>query len=456
MPFDVLESRSIVPDALTACHLPHARTPDSSKNVPSVEGIPCQQTRRHETDERDTFERVCESDGQVEPVRGAAQEVQRTASRRTGPRRWLRAVEWLIAAGLHGRANATTLAVAQDLAARMDYDSGHVRYAIDGMVARLGISKPTIKRHVAYLRELGALAWVIHGTRTNIRRALGLKGYAGTATVYAATIPSTYDRAMGHTIVGTGYEARIVVDQRHQTPVDNEPVDDQDSEGCEPPSLTVVKEESQVQVEGGFNYTSRKRASRSTTSIPHQTDKRSSKDGTRRRTPRQVEWEIRETRVVRALVNWTQSERRDRRLAYVLRPFFDRGLRAHDIAAELAGMTLGWKPKHPAAFIRAALAEQAAADAQLAADEKRRQESTWQERNAQAAADRASLEVLFAQAERTSEDRLRARMDWNNWREVADHYADDPDDALDLYGQRLCTYAVRMDARTGTSTVTHI
>jgi hypothetical protein len=293
-------------------------------------------------------------------------------------------VEWLIAAGQHLRANATTLRIAEDLAARMDFTTGHVRYAIDGMVARLGISKPTIKRHVAYLRELGALAWVVHGTRTNIRRALGLKGYAGTATVYAATIPVAYDRAMGHRLVGTGYEARVVVDQRFEStrdcetspkgsskgtaPVDNPPVDGQPLKDREPPSLTVVKEESQVQVESGFNYTSRKRASRSTASIPHQTDKHSSsEDGARRRTPQQVEWEIRETRIVRALVNWTQSERRLRRLAYVLRPFFDRGLRAHDIAGELTGMTLGWRPKRPAAFIRAALAEQAAVDAQLAA-----------------------------------------------------------------------------------------
>jgi hypothetical protein len=403
---------------------------------------------------------VCESDGQVEPVRGAAQEVQRTASRRTGPRRWLRAVEWLIAAGLHGRANATTLTVAQDLAARMDFTTGHVRYAIDGMVARLGISKPTIKRHVAYLRELGALAWVVHGTRSNIRRALGLGGYAGTATVYAATIPAAYDHAMGHTIVGTGYEARVVIDQRGRTPapVDNPPVDDQDSEGCEPPSLTVVKEVGQVQVVGGFKDTPRI-AARETAPIPHQTTKSSSKGGARRRTPQQVEWEIRETKLVRALVNWVQGERRTRRLAFVLRPFFDRGLRAHDIAGELHGMALGWKPKRPAEFIHAALAEQSAADAQLVADEKRRQEATWQEQVAKAAADRASLEALFAPlaaAQRTDDERRLARLDWSIWPDVAEHYADDPDDALDLYGERLCTYAVRQDARTGTSTVTQI
>jgi hypothetical protein len=332
---------------------------DSRSKSPSIEGIPCQQTPRHETDVRDTFERVCESGGQAEAVRGAAQEVQRTASRRSGPRAWLRAVEWLIAAGQHLRANATTLRIAEDLAARMDYDTGHVRYGLDDMVARLGISKPSIKRHVAYLRELGALAWVVHGTKANIRRALGMTGYAGTATVYAATIPAVYDHAMGHRIVGTGYEARLVRDYRGQAPepVDNLPADDTGSETREPPSLRVVKEEGQVQVVGGSNYTPRT-AARGTASIPHQTDRRSSsQDQARRRTPVQVAREIQETRMVRALVNWTQTERNLRRLAFVLRPFFDRGLRAQDIAGELHGMTLGWRPARPVAFIRAQLAD---------------------------------------------------------------------------------------------------
>jgi hypothetical protein len=358
-------------------------------------------------------------------------------------------VEWLIAAGLHPRANATTLAIARDLGARMDYDTGHARYCLDETAARIGVSRATVKRHVAYMRELGALAWVQHGTRTNIRRALGLGGYAGTATVYAAVIPAAYDRALGHRIIGTGYEARAIVDQRNETPnpVDNPPVDNQGHTDREPPSLTVVKEESQVQVDGGFNYTSRKRASQPTAFIPHQAQAGSNEDGTRRRSPQQAEWEIRETSLVRAMVNWTQSERRLRRLAYVLRPFFDRGLRAHDIAAELAGMTLGWKPKHPAAFIRTALAEQAAADAQLAADEARRAAATWQQKNAEAAADLASLELLFAPG-RTDDDRreARARAQYDI-QVVIDHLEDHgDDDAIDLYGTRLASRAAGLAA----------
>ncbi|MFD5899072.1 cell wall protein [Streptomyces sp. NPDC060366] len=358
-------------------------------------------------------------------------------------------MEWLIAAGLHPRANATTLAIAQDLGARMDYTTGHARYCLEETASRLRVDKSTVKRHVAFLRELGALAWVVHGTKTNVRRALGMSGYAATATVYAATIPAAYDRAMGRTVIGTGYNARVVTDMRGtQTtpatapePVDNSPVDNPGSGSCAPPSLTMVKESGSVQVESGFNYTSRKCASRRTDSAPR--TKTSSNSQTPRRSPLQVAQDIRIARRVRALVNWTQTEKL-RRLGFVLRPFIDRGLDGDQIAAELSGMCLGWRPKQPANYIRTALAEQASVAAQLAADEERRTSSTWQ--------DRASLAKLLTvsestEPERTDEDRLRARLDWNAWPDVAAHYADDPDDAIDLYGERLVIHAIRKDAQ---------
>ncbi|MGV2914771.1 cell wall protein [Streptomyces alfalfae] len=383
-----------------------------------------------------------------------AQSVEHTTSRRSGPRRWLRAVAWLIAAGLHGRANATTLRVAEDLAARMDYDLGHVRYCLDDTVARTSISKASVKRHVAYLRELGALAWVVHGTRANIRRTLGLGGYAATATVYAAVIPPVYDHALGHTIIGTGYEARIVIDQRGQTPkpVDNPPVDNSGSETHEPPSRTWVKEESQVKVVGGFNNTPRKRASRRTARLPHQKTSNNSQgqDGHARRSPLQVAREIRETQLVRAMVNWTQGER-IRRLAFVLRPFFDRGLTAPEIAAELHGLCLRGRPKQPANFIHARLAQQAARDAELAAEQAAQEAAVAPQDNAawQALAEQqAALADLFAAPARTDDDRRHARLyAWDHWEEIADHYDEDPDDALDLYGTKLCSWAVGKAAR---------
>ncbi|MFE6126694.1 cell wall protein [Streptomyces sp. NPDC056437] len=257
---------------------------------------------------------------------------------------------WLIAAGHHPRATATTLRVAEDLANRMDYDTGHVRYCMQETAARLGIDKSTVKRHVAILRELGALAWVVHGTKTNIRRALGLGGYAGTATVYAAVIPAVYDHAMGHRIIGTGYEARIVI---HQRPVDNSPAD----KACAPPSLTVVKEVGQVQVDGGFKDTPRKGAVRSTASTPRPQNEKRSNDQGARRTAAQVARGIWITRQVRARVNWTQTERL-RRLEYVLRPWTDAGMDADSITAELHSWMLTWRPQRPADYIRTRLIQQ--------------------------------------------------------------------------------------------------
>jgi AraC-like DNA-binding protein len=384
-------------------------------------------------------------------VRGSCQEVAHTASRRTGPRRWRRAVEWLIAAGHHPRATATTLRVAEDLAARMDYDTGHVRYCLDEMAARLGLSRASVKRHVGYLREMGALAWVQHGTRTNIRRLMGLKGYAATATIYAAVIPAAYDHAMGHRIIGTGYTARIVIDEWGQAPepVDtcgNSPVDNSAPEALEPPSLTWLRKESKVEVEGGCNYTEQARPPKAR--IPHQ----SSLINGRRRTAADVQKASNEIRMVRALVNWTQSVPL-RRLEFVLRPWTDRGWDALRIADELHGMCAGvrWKPKNPVAFIRARIAADTAHQEALA------QAVAWEDSTAyrEMATMRALLGAPAAEPqperERTDEDRLRARMDWNIWPEVIAHFEEDELDALDLYGKRLVDFAIDQHARTRVS-----
>lgn len=412
-----------MPHATPACQLTHANRGDSRGNSPLPDHL---------------------------------QEVDTTPSRHTGPRKWLISVEWLIAQGFHPKANSTTLAVARDLAKRMDYSTGHARYCMEETAARLNIDKSTVKRHVAILRQLGSLAWVEHGTKANMRSRMGLGGYAGTATIYAATIPAEYDAAMGRTVIGTGYTARVVIDMRGtQTtpqdpaePVDNSPVDNPASGSCAPPSLTPATYTGQLQMVGGINYTPRKSASRQTESAADQTaqtEQRSSKKGSTGRTPLQVAHDILVACRVRALVNWAQGEGL-RRLAYVLRPLIDRGLDGDQIAGELGGMCLGWKPQQPANYIRTALAAQAARDAEMAADEGRRRSSTWQ--------DRMSLTQLLTAAtaepepERTDDDRLRARLDWTIWPDVAAHYADAPDDALDLYGTRLCVYAINQDART--------
>jgi hypothetical protein len=362
-------------------------------------------------------------------------------------------VVWLIAAGLHPRATATTQQVADDLAARMDYDTGHVRYGLDEMAARLGIGRASVARHISYLRELGALAWVQHGSRANRLRAMGLKGYAATATVYAAVIPAVFDHAMGHRIVGSGYTARIVVDLRDRTPkpVDtpgNPPVDNSEPESLETPSLTVVKEEGQVDLVGGFNYTSQARPPK--TRIPQQ----STHINGRRRTASDVKNAAAQTRLVRALVNWTQTVPL-RKLEHALRPWTDRGWDGLRIADELNGMCQGvrWKPKNPIAFIRQRITAATAAE-QLLADQQTA--LAWQDSTSgQEAANLASLAKLFGvpgyepepEPERTDEDRQYARLyGRNDWQEVAAHLAEDQDDAIDLYGEDICKFAISKQA----------
>ncbi|MGW0188142.1 hypothetical protein ACWDV7_20555 [Streptomyces sp. NPDC003362] len=331
----------------------------------------------------------------------------------------------------------------------MDYDTGHVRYCLDEMVARTGISRSSLKRHIGYLRELGALAWVQHGTRTNIRRALGLKGYAATATVYAAVIPPVYDHAMGHRIIGSGYTARIVIDhhgrptipaQAHREPVDNPSVEDPATEGLEPPSLTWVEEDGRVQMVGGSNYTSQARQAK--TRIPHQ----SSSINGRRRTASDVEKASRTIRLVRALVNWTQSVPL-RRLEYVLRPWTDRGWDAMRIADELHGMCAGvrWKPRRPDQFIHARIAQETAHEQLL-----HNQQTAASPMDNAAWRELMALEQLFAEPapQRTDEDRAYAQTyGWSNWSEVLAHLDEDQDDAIDLYGVRLCQFAISQSAR---------
>ncbi|MEU9199383.1 cell wall protein [Streptomyces sp. NPDC048332] len=273
------------------------------------------------------------------PVPRVLQELDATASRQARPRAWLRAVGWLVEAGLHRRAGVTTLAVARDLAGRMDYRLGFVLYDLEGTAARCGVSVATVKRHVRVLRELGALVWRRHGTKRNLH--LPGRRYAGTATVYAAVIPAVYDAHMGHRLEGAGYGARVcgMTDAGRERavgavrarprPVDNRPMRKRSSGRRAPHSSGRHHDVPRADVERKGNYTPR-------------------------RSPLQVARDIAVARQVRPLVGWTQREGL-RRLAYALRPLIDRGLDARDIAAELCGLAAGWRPVRPAAWITAAL-----------------------------------------------------------------------------------------------------
>lgn len=139
----------------------------------------------------------------------AEQDVITTLSRRAQPRAWLKTVTWLVEAGAHPKALATTtLSVAVDLAERMDFERGIVLYDLEGTARRVGVSRATVKRHVKILREVGALVWLQHGSRRNLR--LPGRRYTATATVYGATIPPVYDHAHGHRLSGHGYTARHI------------------------------------------------------------------------------------------------------------------------------------------------------------------------------------------------------------------------------------------------------
>jgi AraC-like DNA-binding protein len=400
-------------------------------------------------------------------VRGAQQEIDHTASRRSGPRKWLRAVTWLIGAGLHPKANQTTQRIAEDLAQRMDYTTGHARYCLDEMVARLGISRASVTRHIKYLRELGALAWVQHGSRTNRLAAMGLKGYAGTATVYAAVIPPVFDHAMGHRIIGTGYTARIIVDLRGQqtTPapaselVDNPPVENPGSEGRETPSLTVVKEEGQVQVVGGVTTTAQRQ--RKTSPAPNPRKSSSRKRSTilgNTVTAAGMRLGDKLARAIRRRVDWTRRASHDQ-LRWVCADMGEQQWtegQAVRFAVE-AGFKhragFAWEPSAPHRLIAAELRahqEQQQADRQMQQD--LAQAVAWEDSTAyrQMAALRALLPqpAVEPEPERTDEDRERARLyGWDQWEEVAAHLAEDQDDAIDLYGVRLCKFAINQQAR---------
>lgn len=385
------------------------------------------------------------------PVPRAMQEVGSTHARHSQPRAWLTAVTWLVGAGLHPRATETTLTVARDLAARMDYLLGFVLYDLEGTAARCGVSTATVKRHVRVLRELGALAWHRHGSKKNLR--IPGRPYTATATIYAATVPAAYDKAMGHRLDGAGYRARVAgvteegralaakaAARTKPHPVDNRPPRTPGCTGPAPHSRRRRHHLPTADQDGWVNYTSR-------TCAPRARDAVRRRAGSSGRRPWQVARDIHIARRVRPLVGWTQPEGL-RRLAFALRPLIDRGLEAHDIAAELIGMAAGWRPARPAAYIAAALArDRPAAPADPAHGEPTCDPATHREWQQWLNSRRPDTPA------RTDDDRRHARLyAWDQWYEVATHYDDDPDDALDLYGTRLCAYAVgRAAGATGTT-----
>jgi hypothetical protein len=459
-----------VPQRTLPCQLPSPRTGDSRLISPETDDTQCPQPTHDTHNPTPDFEHAYDySEPRFALVRGACQEVSHTKSRRSGPRKWVQAVQWLIGAGLHPKANATTQRVADDLAQRMDYDTGHVLYGMDAMGARLDLDPSNVRRHVRYLRELGALAWVQRGSRANILRRKGEKGYAGTATVYAAAIPAVFDHAMGHRIIGTGYTARIVVDLAKRPKLVDNPetgaVDNSADGSCALPSLTVVKEESQVQMVGGFTTTAKRTRNDSTPTQAQNSSRVPRKRSTILGavvTATGMQLGDKLARAIRRRVPWTRKATHDQ-LRWACadmgeqRWSEDQAVRFVVEAGHAHRAGFAWNPDRPHRLIAA----------ELYADHKRQQDTaemrqalaqavSWQDSTAgrEQAAARAALEALFGTSgpeqkqAYTAEDRERARLyGWDRWEEVAAHYADDPDDAIDLYDVPLCQFAVAKAAR---------
>jgi DNA-binding transcriptional ArsR family regulator len=285
----------------------------------------------------------------------ADQEVGTTASRRTRRGDFLRAATWTITARLHPKAGATTLRVAKDLAARLNAD-GHVAYCRDTMWRRLGLSRRTLERHIAVLRELGLLAWAVHGSRTNTRPA-GSGDWAGTATIYAAVVPRAWDDAVGHRVSGHGYQARHIgfTDHGRELAIADARRRARRSNRRDTPSWRTNHPRRTAEVERGKNNT--------TTAPPRP---RHTRPRTRRHNvpepyraaPEQAAHAVSVAAWIRPLVPWTQAEGL-RRLGYALRPWINTGHSAADIAAELMAWRVPRRPASPAAVITARWREHA-------------------------------------------------------------------------------------------------
>ncbi|MFI6688408.1 hypothetical protein [Streptomyces sp. NPDC050485] len=280
------------------------------------------------------------------PVREHAdQAVGTTASRRIRRPDFLRAATWAITARLHPKAGATTLRVAQDLATRLNAD-GHVAYCRDTMFRRLGISRRTLERHIAVLRELGLLVWAVHGSRANTRPA-GSGAWAGTATIYAAVVPRVWDEAVGHRVSGHGYHARHIgfTDRGRELAIAEARRRARPSTGRrDTPSCKTNHQRRTAEVEGRKNNTGRTRRTR--------LRRRHEVPEPYRASPTQAADAISLAAWVRPRVPWTQGESL-RRLAFALRPWIATGLSAADLAADLSVWRVPQRPASPAGTIMA-------------------------------------------------------------------------------------------------------
>ncbi len=329
---------------VSACrHINPAARPDVSKTAPVAD------TSRH------TFDLICDI---------AAQEIGTTASRRLKRAADFRAAaHFMVGAGFHPKAGRTTLQLAEVFAERMARSSqGHFPFSAEATARALGLKPRAVYNHARYLRELGLLVYVEHGSKRNVLRTrygaawTREHGYRGTATLFAAVAPPVWDLVMGRRITGEGYEARqtgvtdagrdlavaTAVDRQlerqghHQVgPVDN-------SSSCTP-SVVVPQPVTTSSVDGGIQDKTRERASRKVSS-------RHRAKGSTRWSASQAAAAMGEARWIQLHTWWTQGSC-VRQFAYALRPFFEGGWSADEIARELARWTVPLRPRHLASYL---------------------------------------------------------------------------------------------------------
>ncbi|MFF1870237.1 hypothetical protein [Kitasatospora herbaricolor] len=269
----------------------------------------------------------------------AEHEITSTASRGiTSPADFLYALRWALKAGLHPRANATTLRVAEVLVAKSNR-RGHFAYGRLALAERLGLSVDCVAVHTRVLRELGLLVWIEHGSRANILRTRNPgqepTSYKGTGTIFAMVVPPAYDQAHGRRITGFGYHARIVGvtdrGRRHEARLARAASPSRSTRPnagvTSPPSRGGSSSEQSLKAGGTTNYTR-------TRAHDHKSDHLGSSNPMPV-TPSRVREFVEFTQALQALVPWLRLAC-PRRLSYLLRDrLLDQAITPRELASEL-------------------------------------------------------------------------------------------------------------------------
>ncbi|MCY0930986.1 hypothetical protein OTB20_33305 [Streptomyces sp. H27-H1] len=289
-------------------------------------------------------------------------EVATTASRHLRRARdFLAAVRFMVSAGYHCDAGPTTVRLAEAFAARMRRSHhGHFPFSVEATQRELALGRRAVLKHAKVLRELGLLAYLEHGSKTNSMRTrhgsawTAKHGYRGTATLFAAVAPPMWDAAMGRRIAGTGYTARVIGVTDHGraqaiTDVRRRSVAKPKRGRRCTPSSVVPQDHSNLQVVGGKNYTrERGCASKSPKPISQNLS---------RLTAAQCAQAISIAEQLRTEVWWLHRACA-RRLAHALRPLIVQRWSWQSLSAELQSWGVPGHLRDPAAYVRHELARQ--------------------------------------------------------------------------------------------------